>query len=76
MERWLVALGAVQGFAAVVAAAAAAHLAAGRLDAGRMRAVDAAVQMQGWHAPRRMRGVLACGQREGAHSRAGQGQRS
>ena len=48
--RWLVALGAVQGFVAVVAAAAAAHLAAGRLDAARLRAVDAAVQLQGWHA--------------------------
>ncbi len=50
MGRWLVALGAAQGFVAVVAAAAAAHLAAGRLDAARMRAVDAAVQLQGWHA--------------------------
>lgn len=57
MERWLVTLGAVQGFLAVVAAAAAAHLAAGRLDAGGMRAVDAAVQLQGWHAL----AVVACG---------------
>lgn len=57
MGRWLVALGAVQGFGAVIAAAAAAHLAAGRLDAGRTRAVDAAVQLQGWHAL----AVVACG---------------
>jgi uncharacterized membrane protein YgdD (TMEM256/DUF423 family) len=57
MGRWLVALGAVQGFAAVAAAAAAAHLAAGRLDAGRMRAVEAAVQLQGWHAL----AAVACG---------------
>lgn len=57
MGRWLVALGAVQGFGAVVAAAAAAHLAAGRLDAAGMRAVDAAVQMQGWHAL----AIVACG---------------
>jgi uncharacterized membrane protein YgdD (TMEM256/DUF423 family) len=57
MGRWLVALGAVQGFLAVASAAAAAHLAAGRLDAGRMRAVDAAVQLQGWHAL----AVVACG---------------
>lgn len=57
MGRWLVALGAVQGFVAVVAAAAAAHLAAGRLDARGMRAVDAAVQLQGWHAL----AVVACG---------------
>lgn len=57
MGRWLVALGAVQGFAAVVAAAAAAHLAAGRLDAAGMRAVDAAVQLQGWHAL----AIVACG---------------
>ena len=57
MGRWLVALGSVQGFVAVVAAAAAAHLAAGRLDAARMRAVDAAVQLQGWHAL----AAVACG---------------
>ena len=57
MARWLVALGAVQGLVAVGAAAAAAHLAAGRLDAARMRTIDAAVQMQGWHAL----AVVACG---------------
>jgi uncharacterized membrane protein YgdD (TMEM256/DUF423 family) len=57
MGRFIVALGAVQGLLAVVAAAAAAHLAAGRLDGVRLRSVDAAVQMQGWHAL----ALVACG---------------
>lgn len=57
MGRWILALGAFQGLLAVAAAAAAAHLAAGRLDAVRMRTVDAAVQMQGWHAL----AIVACG---------------
>lgn len=57
MGRWLVALGAADGLLSVVAAAAAAHLAAGRLDAAGMRAIDAAVQLQGWHAL----AIVACG---------------
>lgn len=57
MGRWLVALGAVDGLLAVVAAAAAAHLAAGRLDAAGLRAVEAAVQLQSWHAL----AIVACG---------------
>ncbi len=67
------ALGAVQGFVAVVAAAAAAHLAAGRLDAARMRAVDAAVQLQGWHASggRGLRGVGGVPQQRGGGALAG-----
>ena len=40
-----------------MAAAAAAHLAAGRLSVAAMRAVDAAVQLQGWHAL----AIVACG---------------
>ncbi len=45
--RGWVALGALAGLLAVAAAAGAAHLA---VDAGEVRAVGAAVQMQGWHA--------------------------
>ncbi len=54
--RWLMALGAVQGLTGVIAAAAAAHLAAGRLTPAGMRAVDAAVQLQLVHAL----AVIAC----------------
>ncbi len=56
MQRWLMALGAVQGLVAVIAAAAAAHLAAGRLATAGLRAVDAAVQLQAVHAL----AILAC----------------
>ncbi len=52
--RGWVALGGLAGLLAVAAAAGAAHL---PLDAGQLRAVASAVQMQGWHAL----ALLACG---------------
>lgn len=53
-HRGWVALGGLAGLLAVAAAAGAAHL---PLDAGQLRAVTSAVQMQGWHAL----ALLACG---------------
>ncbi len=52
--RVWVALGALAGLLAVAAAAGTAHL---QVDAGQVRAVGAAVQMQGWHAL----ALLGCG---------------
>ena len=48
--RLWIALGGLAGLLAVAAAAGAAHALPGRLDEAGLRAVDRAVQMQGWHA--------------------------
>ena len=56
MDRVWVAIGALAGLGAVAMAAAAAH-ALTALSPQQLRAVDAAVQMQGWHAL----ALVACG---------------
>lgn len=56
MDRLWIGLGALAGLGAVAMAAVAAHALAG-LAPGQLRAVDAAVQMQGWHAL----ALVACG---------------
>jgi uncharacterized membrane protein YgdD (TMEM256/DUF423 family) len=49
MQRVWIVLGALAGFGAVAMAALAAH-GLSRLDAGALRMVQSAVQIQGWHA--------------------------
>lgn len=49
MQRSWIALGSLAGLLAVAMAAVAAHALAG-LDPARVRMVESAIQMQGWHA--------------------------
>ena len=56
MHRVWIVLGALAGVTAVVMAAAASHALTG-LSPAMLRATDAAVQMQGWHAL----ALVACG---------------
>ncbi len=50
MARLWIALGALAGLLAVAFSAVAAHALPARLDPARLRMVESAIQMQGWHA--------------------------
>jgi uncharacterized membrane protein YgdD (TMEM256/DUF423 family) len=50
MQRLWIGLGALAGLTAVMMAALAAHALPHRLDAERLRLIDSALRMQGWHA--------------------------
>ncbi|HTR18029.1 MAG TPA: DUF423 domain-containing protein [Acetobacteraceae bacterium] len=50
MQRLWIGLGALAGLTAVMMAALAAHALPQRLDAERLRLIDSALRMQGWHA--------------------------
>lgn len=50
MHRLWITLGSLAGLLAVAMSAAAAHVLPARLDPARLRLVQSAIQMQGWHA--------------------------